>query len=246
MKSQIFLPIILLAGWIIASSSAHSEDVIYQTSFETSDFPTGPLVDDASWRNLSSGSGASVEIVTTDNPEGVSPVEGGQQLRLLRPTSQDNPYARLAFLPLSNGLLEPFDVSFKIAVNPQSPNFVAQAIIADTSTGSAGALVGLSFRDGDGKKSLIAYGIDKSEYRQIETSSGTALEPSTYYEFRVHVDPSTRKYSVELKKDGEVVGALKDLVIKGAIERFNAFGIRMAGGTKNEVLFLDDLKIMRP
>jgi len=246
MRLQTFLPTILLTGLTITSVTMHAEDVIYQTSFEAADFPTGPLVDDAFWRNLSSGPGASIEIVTTDNPEGVSPAEGGQQLRLLRPTSQDNPYARLAFLPLSNGLLEPFDVSFKIAANPQSPNFVAQAIIADTSTGSAGALVGFSFRDGDGKRSLVAYGIDKSEYRQIEVSSGAALEPSTYYEFRVHVDPSSRKYSVELKKDGEVVGALKDLEIKGSIERFNAFGIRMAGGTKNEVLFLDDLKITRP
>ncbi len=245
MKMRTLLQGMVLIGGICANPVSHAEDIIYQTSFEAVDFPAAPLTDSAIWRNLSSGSGATAEIVTASNPEGLGPAEGEQQLRLLRPTSQDNPYARLAFLPLANGLKEPFDVSFKIAAIPHSPYFVAQAVVADTSTGSAGALVGLAYRERNGKKTLYAYGVDKSEYRDIGTV-GSDLELNTFYEFRLHIEPDAQKYSVEVRRDGEVVGRLEGLQIKGTVEQFNAFGIRMAGGTKDDVLFLDDLKIVRP
>jgi len=220
----------------------YAEEVVYQTSFEAQDFPAAPLQDDSRWRNLSTGEGAVAEIVTSSNTEGISAKDGVQQLRLFRPTGQDNPYARLAFLPLANGLKEPFTVSFKIAVVPQSSHFVAQAIVADTSTGSAGALVGIAYGGSGGAKSLYAYGIDKSEYREINTT-GIPLEPSQYYNFHLRIDPGNQTYSVEVKKEGAVIGSLKDLHIKGSIPQFNAFGIRMAGGTKNDVLYLDDIVI---
>lgn len=245
MKTRAFLQGIVLISCFCAKPGSHAEEIVYQTSFEAADFPAAPLADNAIWRNLSSGSGAITEIVTVNNPEGVTPADGEQQLRMLRPTGQDSPYARLAFLPMANGLREPFDVSFKMAAVPQSPYFVAQAVVADTSTGSAGALVGLAYRERDGKRVLHAYGIDKGEFRDIETVGGD-LELNTFYEFQIHIEPAAKTYSVEVRRGDESLGQLKNLQIKGVVEQFNAFGIRVAGGTKDDVLFLDDVKIVRP
>lgn len=218
----------------------------YGSSFEAPEFPLGPVGRTELWLPLSSGV-ATVDIV--EGSDGVPPPpDGKQMLRLVRPSTKDIPRISYTYRPLKEAIESPFKCSFLIAYHKKSgfPFFSVQ--LDNSGASGSGASVGIGIVDEPGKKRKVAFVYKEgNEIRKLaptaEAAAQDAPRPEVFYRFVIELHPADATYNLQVYENETLLGSAEAIAFPGDARAINRVIISIAGGSMDDTMVLDALRI---
>ncbi len=216
---------------------------IFETSFE--EFTPGEIHGQNNW-SANFGTGIGLCTILANDTAPLPAADGSQMLQLIRPGVENVPATGVIFHREAKPLLN-FSVGFQMAYEAKTSFPLFQFQIGSAADSESGVHVGIGFfEETKSARILNIYqgrGSDRRPVSAPGSRKAVPTEPLVFYHFTIRVHGDGHLYDLTVRQEGKVIAATQNQTIPQAGESYNRLIISIPGGSQNDQLFFDSLKI---
>ncbi|HWL52396.1 MAG TPA: hypothetical protein VNQ90_08170 [Chthoniobacteraceae bacterium] len=238
-KSLLSVLLALVLAWVATARS----ETLYETGFE--EFTPGEIHEQNDW-SANYGTETALCTIVASDAAPLAAAGGSQMLHLIRPSAGSVPATGIIFHRDPKPLLN-FTVEFEMAYEAKTDFPLFQFQIGSAADSESGVRVGIGFFEETKASRLFqvyhGHGSERTPVPAPESREALPTEPLVFYHFTLRLHGDGHLYDLSVRHDGKVIAAVKDQSVPWAAKNYNRLIISLPGGSRDDQLFFDQLKI---